>query len=533
MNEHNEAEAPAPTGTPAGVSRRGLLAAGTVLGAGAALGSPTAAVPANTTVTYPPDNNPDLQNPERGLYRQPGDSADMYGNHSLVEEWLWLQPVCHEKLTWYGRNDPRNHWILAEYAKKLHGWREKGMKVIFRPRYDVKGTGSTQGCVLDSGITVFHAATKELQLNHIDAVAKMLRDNRDAIGAVQAGYFGRWGEWHAAGQADPNNPNTKFGPKNAPLLYNEQTRSEILDRILIAYGSGNNKLLQPVELRMPVFAKEALNRNRYANVGLHNDCFMSTLVQEVPDDYGTYLNFPGSSANKPKKSNEGDFEFQKRVRQEWVVEAQRITANKSFGGETCPSDGVNERWRKRSAMLSEPGALHMNYLNRDYAEGALKAWVDGGFYNDVRRRLGYRFEVAKAEYTPTVSTGQRFTVTLDIKNTGWARLHKPRNAKLIFRQGSTPLPAPYVANSGGATVNWAPGVTTRVKYDHVAPPAGTYSLHLAIFDPDSPVDHGKPPARNPKWAYDYAVKLASLRNGKNIFNAGTGENDLGITITVK
>ena len=71
----------------------------------------------------------------------------------------------------------------------------------------------------------------------------------------------------------------------------------------------------------------------------------------------------------------------------------------------------------------------MNYLNGDYANDAVSTWISGGCYDDIRRKLGYRFEVKRVEYTPAVASGEKFSVTIDVANSGWARLQKSRTAQ--------------------------------------------------------------------------------------------------------
>jgi hypothetical protein len=254
--------------------------------------------------------------------------------------------------------------------------------------------------------------------------------HRDVIAYIQAGYLGRWGEW-----------NTKNDdPVNAPLLYKYEDRRDIIMRVLSAYAAKN--VLQNVGLRRPVFAKEVINLNPSANVGLHNDCFMTST-----SDMGTYSDFAGSPANFGSPT----------AAKAW---AQSFTANSSFGGETCPLPTHTERWRSCNNMTSEPATLHMNYLNGDYANDAVSTWISGGCYDEIRRKLGYRFEVKRVEYTPTIASGEKFMVTIDIANSGWARLHKSRTAKLILRSGSTKYTYPL---SASATKNWAPGTTTRIS----------------------------------------------------------------------
>jgi hypothetical protein len=232
----------------------------------------------------------------------------------------------------------------------------------------------------------------------------------------------------------------------------------------------------------------------------------------------------------------------------WFQRAKEITVEKSFGGETCPAGG-NERWRDCNNMVgstnveSEPEALHMNYLFREWAEGAKRAWIDGGCYEEIKNRLGYRFELRQVDYPTEVTAGQTFTVTAHIMNTGWARLHKPRRAQLFLVKELAelekwPAPTPIPAADGtGATQSWVPSSAQhRVVFTGSIPTAGRYKLHLAIFDPDAAVIWNKPPKRigeRDEWPYHYAVKLATKRNGELLFKQLTGMNDLGLFINVR
>ncbi|HKJ12933.1 MAG TPA: DUF4832 domain-containing protein [Ornithinimicrobium sp.] len=440
---------------------------------------------------YVPDIDPALKNPERGMYYDyiPGEDH----HHTIVAQWLWLDSVCGQDLAWNGYNAAGTSPLLNEYAAKLENCRAKGAKIIFRPRYDREADGDPPiGCTVD-GVRVFHADSKNRQFNHIDAIAAMLGEYRDVIAFIQAGYLGRWGEWNTAG----DNPN------QAPLLYNFADRIDIINYILSAYAS--NGVMQDVELRRPVFAKEVIDQNPQANVGLHNDCFMTT-----DSDMGTYSDFPGSPANFGNSA----------AAKLW---AQSFSANKSFGGETCPVDATDpfsgpERWRSCSHILTEPPQFHMSYLNAQWAKGAVCEWALGQCYDEIRRKLGYRFEVTRVEYTRKTYGKQKFSVEIDITNSGWSRLHKPREAKLVLRNGSG---AHVYDLLNGSTHSWEPGTTTKVSLTAATPPKGKYSLRLWIPDPDAPT---LPP---------YAVKLATLRDGVNVFESNTGENNLGVALTVR
>jgi hypothetical protein len=484
---------------------------------------------------YDADTDPLLKNPERGMYFDSPTDSDY---HTIVAKWLWLAPVCHDNLVW----DPTNPQdttspVLKKYAEEeLEKARSNGYKILFRPRYDNEedqGKVSDDCKYLINGVPVFHADSLERQKNHINAVAAMLGDYKDVIAFIQAGYLGNWGEWNWA---------DGYAKENVPLLYNRTDRSAILDHVLLAYAAEG--IAQDVELRRPVFAKEVVVRweqnpdiynNASANVGLHNDCFMSsTVLPNSNSDGGTYSNFTdfadGSEQNLSVSLSLATVEDARKWAEDW-------TEHSSFGGETCPNKEHpdEERWQDCDIMTSptgDPAKLHLCYLNAERS-GTVSHWTEKGCYNEIRLKIGYRFVVTSVEYTKDVSDGGTFSVAVEVENTGWARLHKPRDAKLVLRNGATP-PLEYTF-SGGPVSNWAPGTKTTISVSDSAPPPGTYSVWLGIPDPDllEFLSTAPNPEDYEKAKTNYAVKLATLRGGKNVFDPDTGENNLGVEIEVQ
>ena len=251
---------------------------------------------------YTADPDPELKNPERGMYSgsTPNTPEEF---HTIVPKWLWLAPVCNVNLTWNGHNQPGTSPELNAYAAKLEDARRDGYKILFRPRYDQRDPEAQEGdppagpsdCTFDGGSAkVFHADSIACQKNHITAIANMLGDYKDVIAFIHAGYLGNWGEWNTArGSDDPSD----YGPENAPLLYNIAFRKEIIDHLIDEYERVG--IMQHVEFRRPAFAKEVLMRKEDARVGFHNDCFMSTVDEATgfKDDFDTYENFDADEDN--------------------------------------------------------------------------------------------------------------------------------------------------------------------------------------------------------------------------------------------
>jgi hypothetical protein len=461
-------------------------------------------VDTNYTTDDDPLDDP-LVNPERGFFCNTIPDPDKKHYHTLMPAYLYLGEVCGVNLAWDGLTAETTSQVLKEFAQeKLEPARAAGAKVVFRPRYDTEGPNSPSMC------GVFHADTIEIQKNHIDAIAKMLAEHKDVVAFIQAGYLGKWGEWNTE----------DFPHSTAPFLYDDATRAKIIDHVLSKYKE--HEIKQDVELRRPVFAKEVIDRaaangETKPNVGLHSDCFMSS-----NSDVGTYSDFENIEAN---------FHSVEAAK----AYARDLTKDASFGGETC-NHGGGERWRDCNQMRIEPRELHLTYLNGDFSQFAIEAWTNGGCFGEIRSAIGYRFEVKCVEYTANVVPGGSFTVVIDIQNTGWAKLHKPRTAEVVLRSSSTPTPERYTP-SNSATAEWAPApdtmtspTTTRLELTDTAPmTAGTYSVRLAIPDPDAPTHLPE----DSRTRISYAVKLASKRNGKRVFDENTGENDLGVTIRVQ
>jgi hypothetical protein len=129
----------------------------------------------------------------------------------------------------------------------------------------------------------------------------------------------------------------------------------------------------------------------------------------------------------------------------------------------------------------------------------------------------------------------------NVENTGWARLHKPRDAKLVLRNGATSH-GPYTFSDGPPVSDWAPGqpaetitATVAAGGDPPPPPPGTYRVRLWIPDPDllEFLSTAPNPEDYEKAKTHYAVRLATLRDGVNVFDPDTAENDLGVEIEVQ
>ena len=443
---------------------------------------------------YAPDPDPDLLNPERGIYYWTAREGDP---HSLVGEWLYLGAVCDEELIWEGGSAGTSP-VLTAYAERLRSHRDGGRKVVFRARYDTPGSDGLNGC------GVFQAASEALMRRHVEAVAAMLADYREVVAFVEAGYLGRWGEWNTAG----------FDAAAAPVLADPERRRDFLAFVIASYRAAG--LGRFVGARRPIFARELAEAHPTEGewVSLYDDCFMTNAT-----DMGTYSNA------------EGDNPFNFATVTEARAFAETLSSHAPFGGETCPSEAP--RWADCANMVgprSEPATLHMSYLHGGWAPDARETWEGGGCYDEIKRRLGYRFELRSVVYPREVLPGESARVTLVIGNTGWSRSHHPRRAHLVLRPAvgepwvvSADLPG-YRSTPGNvrgeALRDWLPGEEATFAVEFVPPP-GAYALELLLPDPDRPEIEA------------YAIALASLRDGEPLFDRARGTNPLGLLLEAR
>ena len=141
--------------------------------------------------------------------------------------------------------------------------RAAGIKLVIRFNY----SDSDEDLVTD--------ATLSRILAHIAQIKPLLQENADVIAVMQAGFIGRWGEWHSSTNGLDDDPEAK---------------SYILDALLDALPA-----TRMIQVRTPEFkteylgdddsttTDEAFTETSKARLGHHNDCFLASDTDE-----GTY-----------------------------------------------------------------------------------------------------------------------------------------------------------------------------------------------------------------------------------------------------
>jgi hypothetical protein len=356
--------------------------------------------------------------------------------------------------------------------------RTKGVKVVLRFRYHTQASFTPQ----EPSVT--------RQSTHLDQLATILNNNNDVIAWYQAGGLGAYGEWYYTSQTSAT------------------ARKTLLDKMFSVLPS--DVLIQ---VRTPYYKDQyeaaGAAPDRVARVGHYNDCFLTG-----PSDYGTYSCYP------------------------WVSDCLAVTEWKEYihldsslvpvGGETCPLEGGQpETYNDCPAPHDEMAYLGFSMLNTDYYAPYLTEWQTQGCWPDIRRRLGYRFEIVSATVPDTIVEGQNFTVSVTVRNEGFAPIYDSRPVYIRILDMNNADVVYYW--TGADPRNWLPiAGNYTITQTFTAPASITASqVKMTLWLPDkAPALYYRP---------EYSVRFANSLNGADVWDgaANRGFNVLksGIPVT--
>jgi hypothetical protein len=415
-----------------------------------------ATAPLTTTTLTASDVN--IMNPERGYYR--GVNLLDPNQPKSVRAAGYTMGIAIVRLDAY-----KTSAIDAAFIAKLNtgfaAVRAAGIKVVLRFTYNSGYTGD---------------ATKDRILQHIGQLKQLMIDNQDVIAVVQAGFIGAWGEWHSSTNGNDTTAN----------------RSAVLTALLAAVPSART-----VQIRTPMFKEaimpggplsptEAWSGSNRARTGHHNDCFLAS-----SSDFGTYSS--PVDTWKDYVGNDGTYT--------------------AVGGETC---AVSSRSTCATAP-AEMEALGFSYLNYEYNRAVLDTWETGGCGSSIRRRLGYRFTASSVSHTTAVAPGGELSLSVTLKNSGYAAPYNARPVYVVLSQGTTRYVTRLKGRDGRRWIPGAISVAAKLRVPASAP-VGTYEVGIWMPDAASKVFN------DPRYAIQFA--------NAGTWNATTGVNVLSKAVKI-
>ena len=442
-----------------------------------------------STVNYTADNTTIFPNPERGFITMIGGhltTSKPYGvkghesaltNHANNDKGTMV--LVHYYLDNYRTNGTIPATVLNAFDEDMAVLRSKGMKAIIRFSY-------AEGTYTKNNTESAKDASLDIVKQHLALYKSHWQANADVIFCFQAGIVGAWGEWYYT---------DNFGNQQGTINAN---RRALLDTLLNTVPAD-----RCIQLRTPLFktgyvgstaaltAAEAYTGTAKARLGHHNDAFLYDF-----DNMGTYTD---TAQQKPYLAQE--------------------TLYVPIGGETDITDvNLAKQWATYDQTTAEMSRLHWTFIQSGYATQTTNWWRQNGTFDELNRKMGYRYQLVKGIYSNEVAAGGKLSVNIQLKNVGYAPLYNERPAYIVLKSSSKT----YSIRLASDPRTWLPnGVLTTVNEQLTVPanvPAGTYQLYLYLPDAYASI------ASNPA----YAVRFANT----GVWDATTGMNKLNASITV-
>jgi len=440
------------------------------------------------TVSYA-ESSEIIANPERGLQKysitSPGYSTTA-GASNLPVETLNSWKNSADKVTVVFRYFLLNGFMDADISSTyldnmqtdFNNIRTAGFKAIIRFSYsNAQGSGAQQ-------------PSKAQILQHISQLAPIMAANKDVILTHQAGFIGTWGEWYYTNSAE-------FGTSGAISAAQMANRKEIIDAMLAATPAEI-----PIQVRYPglkiamygttrLTPSTAYKNTAGARIGFFNDAFLNNW-----GDMGTYA-VSSECANPAGTSHYS-----------YLSDETRYLP---MTGETNGINPCNGGLRTKGPnAIHEMDATNWTTLNRDY-HSAFWNQLSSDDYTEILKRLGYRLVLNSSTVT---SAGPGFELTLNITNTGFARIFKERPVFLVMKNTSTNTVTTQLINTDIRT--WETSVSITQSFNPGL--AGTYKLYLWI--PDKELALQAIPG--------YSIQFANT----GTWEMSTGYNDLLQTVSI-
>lgn len=446
----------------------------------------SAALSANT-VNYTADNETIFANPERGFITEIDHVVSVAEPNCVKGQEDYLREEFVEKdkmsliLVLYYLDNYKSvselpQEVLDGFDEDMNVLRQMGLKAVVRFAYTSDDNGGTIGYDAPLSIVQSHIAQYK---DHWQAAA-------DVIYCFQAGFVGTWGEWYYT---------ENFGNKESRM---NDSRRAVVDALLDAVPAD-----RCVQMRTPLFktsylgstealtAEEAYQNTPKARLGHHNDAFLYG-----EGNMGTY----------------DDPETQKAY-------IAKETFYVPIGGESNIEDeDLAAEYASKQQTIEEMSYLHWTFISGVFAPAVTNQWRNDGTFDELNKRLGYRFQLVRGEYDNEVEQGGKFHIRIDIRNTGFAPLYNKRPAYIVLKNAD----ARYVLPLNSDPRNWLPNDVETTVEEELDVPAdvaeGEYQLYLYLPDAYESLASD---AR-------YAVRFANA----GVWDAETGMNRLNATVGV-
>ena len=332
-------------------------------------------------------------------------------------------------------------------------------------------------------------------MRHLEQLEPLLRANADVIAVVQAGLYGGTGE---ACKSDHRYVFDDSGSGGWQRLSPAGVR--IYRRLLTAIPADRMMTVRYPRLKWDLLGwnansvkaltlAQAYNGSDQSRIGFYDDGFMGDAK------HFAMFQLPGES----------DFTAQDT---QFVVMEGELSAETEYNKR--PGQVVLDAKRYHQVSLT-------HHRGRSDGGSVYDSWKANGDWEEVLRRMGYRYRLLESTAPATAQLGGSFQLTLKMTNDGLARIHNPRLLEVVLRHRDDVSEFRVKADQGQGNRMWLPGPgetkTLEIKATvPAAAAAGVYEMFLNLPDP-YPSLHDRP---------EYTIRLAN----QGLWEARTGFNQL-------
>jgi hypothetical protein len=292
-------------------------------------------------------------------------------------------------------------------------------------------------------------------LQHMQALAPTIQNNSDVIFALQAGFIGRWGEWHDStnGNDTPDRHNRFLDQYTA--LFQGRTNLEVrYPYVLLDYAHHR-------------FGSQGLRDLLALGIGLHDDEFGSN-----PSDGGTFLPAPNPSPPFVYPACLLEQTAAAMARAYTMTGEVTATYNIQPSG-SCPI-GVPDPTDFQSFAAS----YSLTTVQLGFAPGVWRNWVQTGKYNGILAAVGPHLSLISATLSHSGAGPAAQNLLITFQNAGWAALSRRRPLWLVIKQGEKVVERRSLAfDLGGVSPGQSIGVRIPLSSWETVPP-GTYTVSL-------------------------------------------------------
>lgn len=321
-----------------------------------------------------------LTNPARGFYVQ-FDTAHLRDLESLADSGITLVLLAYDLKDFV--DTELSQAKLDELSQAFKALRVQGLKAIFRAAYGFSDPAKFSD-----------TSSISLIKTHLTQMSPILKENKDVLLSVQAGFLGPWGEWHHSKLGDDQGKPT----------------TQVINALIVALCEA---VPQPISIaiRRPSFIRQIdPSLVDLSRIAFHNDSLLSS-----DTDMGTY--------DQTDYSRDEELEF--------IQTRPYPIAN---GGEMTNLSAYTNPVK----ALEELSQLKLTYLNHKYNKDVINYWnttlFEGKPFLDlIQQKMGYRWSIQSATLPDHFKSTQTVKIKLTLTNTGFSAVSLPYRVELIVR----------------------------------------------------------------------------------------------------